>query len=311
MKFRRTPPVTSTGRQRLRAPQEEQPKTKTFNYSASRSDAEQKLGRQVQRQAIKAAGRRASHFWFNRFGLLILLLAVVVSAANILTLSNDALIVPLTSTAHSSLLRSPAAYQATASKLLAASAWNRDKLTVNTQQLSQEMKQQFPELSSVSITIPLVAHRPIFYVQPTQAAVILQTSSNAFLIDETGKALIKAQSVAALHQASLPVIVDHSNLAIEVNHQALPANSVSFIQTVIAQLAAKQYQVSTLTLPPAADELDVQIAGQAYSIKFNMENDDAKQQAGTFLATIKQLENQHTLPAKYVDVRVDGRAYYQ
>jgi hypothetical protein len=91
----------------------------------------------------------------------------------------------------------------------------------------------------------------------------------------------------------------------------LPAASVGFIQTVIAQLAAKQFVVSGMTLPAAASELDAQLAGQPYFVKFNLESDNPRGEVGTFLATIAQLRRQNIVPAKYVDVRVDGRAYYQ
>jgi hypothetical protein len=91
----------------------------------------------------------------------------------------------------------------------------------------------------------------------------------------------------------------------------LPANSVTFVQTLVAQLSSKHYTIASMTLPPAASELDVKLVGQAYSIKFNFENNDPRQQVGTFLATIAQLQKQNITPSQYVDVRVDGRAYYQ
>jgi hypothetical protein len=66
-----------------------------------------------------------------------------------------------------------------------------------------------------------------------------------------------------------------------------------------------------MTLPPAASELDVQIVDQPYFIKFNLENDDPRQQVGTYIATQAYLTSQHITPAHYIDVRVDGRAYYE
>ena len=65
-----------------------------------------------------------------------------------------------------------------------------------------------------------------------------------------------------------------------------------------------------MTLPPAASELDVKIAGKPYFVKFNLQADDARRQAGTFLATQAQLQRKGITPAQYIDVRVEGRAYY-
>ena len=76
-------------------------------------------------------------------------------------------------------------------------------------------------------------------------------------------------------------------------------------------MAAKHITITSMTLPPAADELDVHLTGVNYYIKFNLANDDARQQVGTFLATQAQLKSQGITPGQYIDVRVDGRAYYQ
>ena len=79
----------------------------------------------------------------------------------------------------------------------------------------------------------------------------------------------------------------------------------------MAQLTAKQYTISALTLPAGTSELDASLSGLPYIVKFNLQATNARQQVGTFLATAGRLSSQHITPAKYVDVRVDGRAYYQ
>lgn len=308
MKLRRR---AATGRQRLRSTEDDDTAASKFSYRNRRSEAERGTGRQAQREAIRAAGASASHFWLQRFGLFILLVAAVASAINILTLSSGANVQTLLTDQPSNLLGTPAVYTAAADQLLRGSIWNRNKLTIDTGQLSRKLLKQFPELSSVSVTVPLLAHRPIIYIQPAQPAVILVSSTGSFLIDTSGKALLSAANSADLHQSNLPVISDQSGLKLQLNQQALPAIDVSFIQTVIAQLAAKHFNTASLTLPAAASELDVQVAGQPYTVKFNLQSNDARQQAGTFLATIAQLQKQGVTPAKYIDVRVDGRAYYQ
>jgi hypothetical protein len=301
----------ATGRQRRTSGVESQPVSQTLSYRQRRSDTELNTGRQAQREAIRAAGAKAGHFWLQRFGLIILLVAIVASAVNILTLSDNAKVLPLTTGQSVSFLRNQAAYQTAAEQFLQASIWNRNKLTVDTAQVSRQMMAKFPELNSVSITIPLMAHRPLVYVQSAQPALILVSGSGSFLLDSSGKALLAAPSAASFNAPTLPVLTDQSNLPVKLNQQVLPATNISFIQTVVAQLAAKQINIGALTLPAAASELDVQIAGQPYSAKFNLESNDARQQVGTLLATMAQLQSQHIVPSQYIDVRVDGRAYYK
>lgn len=246
----------------------------------------------------------------RRAGVLILGLAIIVSVINLLSVSPHAKIEPLASSmAGSPLLRSQAEYQAAADKALSSSLWNRNKITIDTGGVSRQMMSQFSELSSVSVTLPLAAHRPTIYVQPAQASLVVAADNGAFVIDQNGRALMPSANLPTAH--NLPQIVDQSGLHIQSGHQVLTSDDVVFIQTVLAELAAKKVGVSSMVLPAASRELDIYIAGQPYFVKFNLANNDARQQAGTYLATVAELGRQHVTPAHYVDVRVDGRAYYQ
>ncbi|PIZ61598.1 hypothetical protein COY17_04040 [Candidatus Saccharibacteria bacterium CG_4_10_14_0_2_um_filter_52_9] len=265
---------------------------------------------QLQRDALKDATLNTGHYWLQRFGLLVLLVAALASAVNILSLSSNAKVLPLTSD-KSALLRTSDVYETAANKLLAGSVWNRNKITINTASVSQRLMEQFPELSDVSVTIPLLAHRPLIYVQPAQPALVLVNASGAYIVATSGKVLLKGADVVSLGQPQLPSLTDQSGLPLKLNKQALTAANVGFVQEITAQLAAKQLTIASMTLPASASELDVQLAGQPYIVKFNLQANDARKQAGALLATLNELRKQNATPAKYIDVRISGRAYYQ
>ncbi len=248
----------------------------------------------------------------RRAGVLVLAVAIIVSVINVLSVSPQAKIEPLTSSqaqASSAFLRDRAEYQAAADRLLASSIWNRNKITINTTQISRQLATQFPELSGASVTLPLLAHRPTIYVQPAQAALVVAANNGAYVIDQNGRALMPSANLPTAR--NLPQIVDQSGLSISTGHQVLTSDGVSFIQTVLAELAAKKVSVSSMVLPASSRQLNVYIAGQPYFVKFNLAGGDARQQAGTYLATIAELRSQHATPKHYIDVRVDGRAYYR
>lgn len=303
---RKTPPPS--GRQRLRSDLQQQPVQKTFSYSSRRSEAAFNTGRQLQRD-LKESAAKGFRFSLQRFGLMILAVAALLSLFNILKLSADVKIEVLAGSA--SIGRPQADYQNYARQQLSKSVLNGNKLTVDTSKLSQQMLEHFPELKDVSVTVPLLAHRPVVYIEPTATSLIMATSNGAFLVSETGRAMLTAPDVASLNQPDLPVITDQSGLSLELGKQALPGGSVAFIKTVLGQLSVAKVTVGAMTLPSNASELDVQIAGQPYFVKFNLHSDEAREQAGTYLATIASLQKQKITPAKYVDVRVPGRAYYQ
>lgn len=256
------------------------------------------------------APQSLGRFLLQRFGLILLLAAVVFSAVNALSLSSDARIVLLKDDRSSPFLHDQKVYQQTASRLLASSVWNRNKLTVDTGAVARGMTDRFPELSEVSVTLPLLSQRPTVYVQTAREALILVADNGSFVIDTTGKALLNADNLPASRH-DLPKVRDRSGMQVSINRQAISSADVSFIRTVKAQLAARRVSISAMDLPAGKNELDVRISGKPYLVKFNLESGTARQQAGTFLATKAELERRHTTPSRYIDVRVDGRAYYK
>lgn len=310
MRLRRSKSTVSKGRRQRRAPDPAAQNSSGFAYRSRRSEEETNTGRQLSREPA-ARSKGLGNFLLKRFGLVVLLIALLISSVNVLSLSSKAKVMSLTDSSGNSFLHDKAVYETAADKLLADSVWNRNKITVNTSSVSQGMLEQFPELSSVSVTLPLLSKRPIVYIQTAQPALILAAQNGSFIIDNTGKALLAADKLPKNSTLQLPTVTDQSGLHVTINRQALTSGNVSFIQTVIAQLAARHFTVSAMELPVGTSELDVHITGQPYIVKFNLESGDARQQAGTFLATQSKLQSQNVTPAQYIDVRLDGRAYYK
>jgi hypothetical protein len=256
--------------------------------------------------------KRTGRGRFKRLAAKLLYLLILVIMIDMLSLSTNAKVLPLDSQ-NQTLLRNNKIYQTTADQLLGDSVWNHSKLTVNTARLKQQMLAQFPELDSVNVTLPLFSHSPVVYIVPAKPVLVLASSDNgALVIAADGKAILRTDAgdpvIAQLH---LPKVEDQSGFNIQANRQVLPVSQIVFIQNILAQLQAKGYGISNLTLPPASSELDVRLAGQTYIIKFNLQSNSPREQAGTFIAAVNSLKRQNITPGKYVDVRVPGRAYYQ
>lgn len=284
-----------------------------FLYRTRRSDDEVNLGRKDEKAREKSKTLGSGTIWLQRFGLIILLIAIIVSVENILSLSNTAQILPYSSSDSQDPLFNKIGYAQTANKTLSQSVWNKNKITINTSKLSRDLRSQYPEITNVSVALPLLSHNPLVYIQPARLVLVLQSStSGAYILDANGKALLKSSDTPIVGQKlNLPTVIDYSGLQIEVGKQVLPVSNVTFIEIVAGELAARHFNVETMSLPAASGELDVKLVGKPYSVKFNLQNNDPQQQAGTFLAMINQLQKQNITPSKYVDVRVDGRAYYQ
>lgn len=283
---------------------EKLPVSSTYTYRSSRSDDTLRPDKSQDDQKLSAG----THSLLRRIGLTTLAIILLAIAFSLISLSTKPRVMSIDSSVV--LDQTDAAkYQAAASKILSSSIWNRNKITVDTSNVSYKLTHEFPELSAVSVTVSLASRQPVVYVELVKPALALGSSNGTYALDSNGRAMFKVTNSNEL-DADVPTVTDQSGLKVSIGEQSLPSTDIGFIQTVVQQLSAKNFKVSSLTLPASTSELDVRLVGQPYYIKFNLANNDPKQQAGTFLAVIAQLQSQSITP-KYIDVRVDGRAYYQ
>lgn len=298
-----------SGQRTARSCEPGEQRARVFSYYANRSEGENSVGRAADRRVAGPLRR-----FTRRVGMLALIIAVLVAAIDELSLSSTPQITPLATQAGQVFLRNKMVYQHAANVLFASSLENRDKLTINTDKISAMLRREFPELRAVSVALPVLGHRPIVYVQPSEPSMILTTkSSGSFILDAGGEALVPAVGhITQLTDLHVPIVVDQSGLAVKIGQTTLPGPTVDFIQIVAAQLAAQHIGFNSMLLPPrAAGELDVYLAGEPFFVKFNTEENTALQQIGTFIAVLRHLQAQGTIPRSYIDVRISGRAYYK
>lgn len=231
---------------------------------------------------------------------------------NSLFLSRSTEIISLTGSDNRQVfLRSPQTYQLAASAILASSWLNTNKLTADTKKIATTMQEQFPELEQVSVTLPIIGRQPVIYILPARPALLLKDSTGGvYIVDSHGRALINASQVSKVEKLGLVIVEDQSGLPVKLGQTALPSNNVAFITEVLGQLRVKKVNVSGLVLPKATNELDVRVEGVPYMVKFNLRG-DAREEAGAYLAVKQHLERENKMPAQYIDVRADNKAYYR
>jgi len=307
--FRRRKPAPQAPRQRTLTGGRPQ----AFSYHANRTEQDYNVGRAQPREQDVRRRETLVRFWKQRLSVLLMGLLVIVCLGYILHLSPTPKVVPLTSSSNDYFLQPSSVYTTAATKLLQGSFLNGNKITIDTDGLKQKLQQQFPELSDVSITLPLMGHHPYVYISPTDPSLVLAGKNGSYLLDTSGKALLPISKVSDLNKLNLPTVTDQSNLSVKPNSEALPATSVTFIAYVLQELQAKGMSASNLSLPATtAYELDVTPKGEGYFVKFNLHDyQHAREQVGTFLAVQKRLDSQSITPSSYIDVRLVGRAYYK
>ncbi|MDL2342360.1 MAG: hypothetical protein QFB87_04765 [Patescibacteria group bacterium] len=297
------------GRQRVTRPATERPSA--FSYYARRSDELLNTGRQIARSETAEQARATSRYWKQRFGLGILLICGIICLVYISTLSNQPRIVIAPSSTATAVLQDQSVYESAASQILASSIFNRNKITVSTSGLAAQLAKRFPELASVQVALPLLTHRLTVSIANAEPVLLLATGTGSYALDAGGTALLTGSQLSGIGSLHLPLVTDDSSVKVSLRQQALTTDNVSFILTVLAQLKAHNLTVASLTLPAGASELDVRLTDQPYFVKFNLASNSGRQQVGTLLAVYDRLKQQNVTPGEYIDVRVDGRAYYR
>jgi hypothetical protein len=304
-------PVT---RQRARRVNLERQTPAIFSYHAKRNDNytvsdEDDSDTQRERQnlatsrleALKAGGKRPA-------GRYIALLFIVVIICFELALIGRPQVVVTGDSSATIASANTRIYQQKAEQLLSRSFSSHSKLTINTQKIDTQMQSSFPELESVSTTVPFIGSAATVHIVPSKAVLadVIQ-GSNAVAIDARGVDISAA--VGSHVAATLPRVTDQSGTQANPGHIVLPKSTVSFITTILYQFHSQGITTTDLTLPAGGSELNIKFQGVNYIAKFNLQA-DAREQAGALAATVKTLNNQHIVPSQYIDVRVLGRAYY-
>lgn len=250
--------------------------------------------------------RRLPRSFLAQLPFWLLVVLAVVCVLKVLALSTNPKVIILgKSSVSANYLQSTDTYVAAAHKLLGGSITNRSKLTINLGGVAKAMEQQFPELQTVSLDVPLIGSRPIVYVQVASPSLVLQTTHGNFALNKSGLVLTGLRSLPT----GVPLVVDQSGSTPKLGKQFLPSGTVAFVQTLAYQLAAAHLSVSTYVLPASSPyELDVRLEGQPYAIRCNLQG-NATIQSGAAIATVQHLST--TVPANYIDVRVPDRVYYK
>jgi hypothetical protein len=208
------------------------------------------------------------------------------------------------------LLSGSKIYSEKIQEIFSSSPTSRTKISINTHSIENAVQKDFPELSSVSVVLPVIGHTPEVVIQIAKPAILLKNNNNNFLLDNQGRVIYKITDLSKYNSLSLPVVNTSVNAGISTNQQALSSGDVQFIEFANSQLRAQKISISSMNLPVNTRELDVNVSNPNYLIKFNLE-EDPRVQVGTYLAVRQKLVSSNTTGFSYIDVRVLGRAYYK
>lgn len=293
-------------RARSRQPTNQNQRTAVFSYYSNRQarpDAADKPKEPLKRPRKRTWARKTSTFVLLVGGVGIVIVSSIVTPQPQVKVLGDV--------TNQAFLQDVEVYKSAAQQILASSAFNRNKLTFDSDKINQQMRQTFPELAAVSVSLPIFGWQPTVYVQAFSPSVVLVGSSTGdFVLDPDGRAFAPDGLKTGLDKLQAPIVRDQSGLKIIERQIALPSSQVAFITEVYGQLKTKNIPIAGIILPPQPGELHIQVRDKPYVIRFNLYG-NAREGAGRYLATISYLDSKGETPGEYIDVRVDGRVFYR
>lgn len=280
-----------------------------FSYHASRSTRETNVGREREAASEQRQKSLKQPIKLKRQALIVAaVLLVFVAIVSLFQNPSPSIVVTGSSTSRLSL-KELSVYKAAATSSLHKSFWSWLKPTVNTAAIDSDIKSQFPELSVAGLRVSMLGFQPKLVIEAYEPSMIVLGNGGSYVIDETGTALFPSSQLDSATRNGLPLLTDNSGLLITAGTDVLPQDDMLYIRQVLAYLKASSIVWQDLTLPVAANELDVRV-NDGYYIKFATKGGvAARQQVGSFLAVRQKLGNDK--PKEYIDVRVPERAYYK
>ncbi len=185
---------------------------------------------------------------------------------------------------------------------------NRNKITLDEAGIAAVLKAKFPEISGVSLELPLLSQKAAIHLTIAAPAFLISSGGQLFLIDSEGRAV--SANVNSVGFKDLAVITDQSGFSVVTGKQVLSSENVAFINTVLAQCKRGGVSVQSLTLPAKAQDLYLKTADRPYYTKFFLDG-DVNLQSGQFLASRHQFDVHGDQPSEYLDVRVPGKIFYK
>lgn len=182
--------------------------------------------------------------------------------------------------------------------------WWRNLTLVDTANLQKQLLAAEPQLASVAISRHW-PHQLILQVTERKPNLGWQTGDKTYLLSQEGIIVAPAQD----SKLKLPVVEDTTNLPVKLGDQVAPAGFVAFTLEADRLLAQQGYQVTNLKIPVTTNEVDI-YTNKGYFIKFDTTRSIVGEM-GDLSQVLTLLKSQNKTPSQYIDLRIDGSAYYK
>lgn len=205
-----------------------------------------------------------------------------------------------------------AVYEKAAQEILKSNVFYRSKILFPNVSFENKLKERFPEISRATPVVPLGGRNLSIIVTVSEPFAYVSSGSDTGIVNNEGVLVVKNANSVPDDLFKLRFTEPQSNFDIgsrilttsEVDLLTLlqnEMNSLAFNDGTTAKIKDALFNVSQ-------GQIEATIVSKQFFIKLSSFN-AADVQVGGAKATLRQLDREATLPTKYIDVRVPGRAF--
>jgi len=180
---------------------------------------------------------------------------------------------------------------------------NQNLLLLNTQNVSNNIKARFSEISDVQIFRGLPDAVKIVVLEK-EGSIVWQSNGTKYLVSTQGDV---ARQIIGDEGAGLPVVVDKKDLPLKAGQRIVSANFIVFVKNVYDSFAAET-NIKPTYFEINETTFDVNLFTEAgFYVKLDSLRSSKKQIDNLKLVLAGKRSDIH----EYVDLRIDGWAYYK
>jgi len=180
-------------------------------------------------------------------------------------------------------------------------------VTLDEQRLAQFLQVSHPEVDSLKITDKWLAGSGEISVVFREPIIVWRINESKFYVDENGTAFTKSYG----KEPALRV-EDASGFTPEVAKEGSVASRrfIGYLGQLLGAVRSQHIgKVERVVIPASTRQLDIYFKKRGYPIKTHIDRDPYAQ-AEDIKNTLRFLDKRHISPG-YVDVRVEGKAFYR
>jgi hypothetical protein len=203
-------------------------------------------------------------------------------------------------------------YEKAAQEAIKSSFLNRSKLLFQSTAFENKLKEMLPEISQVKPLVPIGGRNLSVIITLSEPFAYVSSGSDNGIVNRDGILVVKNGKEVPSDLLRIRFTEPQTNF--DVGSRILTStelDTLSLLQSEMNSLVfvdSTKASIKDVLFDVSQGQIEANLQNKAFFIKLSTFN-DGPQQVGGAKATLKQLDRENTLPTKYIDVRVPGRAF--